>query len=190
MQLPLFPLSTIVLPGGLLPLRLFEPRYINMVKTCFKEESGFGVCLIKDGHEAGAVAQPYPQGTSVSIVDFDQGADGLLHITAQGQQEFNLLSYEANSENLLIGEVQLIETGSPTPASGQFSELAGKLALILDYVEPNIVYPEKMFDEPDWVCNRMLELLPLSAPSKFEILQLPTGKARLDALMMLNIELN
>jgi len=73
MQIPLFPLSTVVLPGGQLPLRLFEPRYIDMVKNCFKTGTGFGVCLIKDGADAGQPAQPYPQGTLVAIVDFDQG---------------------------------------------------------------------------------------------------------------------
>lgn len=190
MQLPIFPLSTIVLPGGLLPLRLFEPRYIDMVKTCFKTESGFGVCLIQDGHEVGVPAKPYPQGTTVSIVDFDQGSDGLLHITAQGLQEFNLLSYEVNEAGLNIGQIELIDTGDATEMGPEYAELSQKLAIILQYVEPNITYDEKRLDEPDWVCRRMLELLPLSAPSKFELLQLPSNKARLDALLALNIEFN
>jgi len=188
MEIPLFPLSTIVLPDGLLPLRLFEPRYINMVKECFKNETGFGVCLIKDGHEVGVPADPYPQGTLVSLVDFDQGDDGLLHITAQGQQEFNLLSFEKNDEDLLIGQVALFDTGEPTPMADEYKALGEKLAIILDYVEPSIVYKDKRFDEPDWVCNRMLELLPLTAPSKFELLQLPSNKARLDALLSLQID--
>jgi len=188
MELPLFPLSTIVLPDGLLPLRLFEPRYINMVKDCFKNDSGFGVCLIKDGQEAGKPAMPYPQGTTVSIVDFDQGPDGLLHITAKGQQEFNVLSYAINQEGLTVGQVKLIDTGEATPMAEEYKELGRKLAIILQYVEPNIMYEEKLLDEPDWVCRRMLELLPLSAPDKFDILQMPNNKSRLDALVRLNIE--
>ncbi len=188
MEIPLFPLSSVVLPGGQLPLRLFEPRYINMVKNCFKTETGFGVCLIKDGQEAGKPAQPYPQGTLVKIVDFDQGPDGLLHITAEGQQEFNLLTYAANAEDLLIGEVQLLDAAEPVSMNAGYEDLARKLAIILQYVEPNIMYSDKQLDNPEWVCHRMLELLPLSSASKFELLQLPDTTSRLNALVGLQIE--
>jgi len=188
MQIPLFPLSTVVLPGGLLPLRLFEPRYIDMVKNCFKSNTGFGVCLIKDGQDAGAPALPYSIGTLVNIVDFDQGPDGLLHITAQGEKEFSLSSHSVNSDNLLIGEVELHEPFEPTPMTPEYKDLANKLSVILQFAEPNVVYKEKHLDDADWVCNRLLELLPLSSPSKFEMLQLMDGKSRLNALSNLQIE--
>ncbi len=188
MEIPLFPLSSIVLPGGKLPLRLFEPRYINMVKNCFKTGSGFGVCLIKDGRDAGTPATPYPQGTLVTIVDFDQGPDGLLHITAEGTQEFTLHTYAANEENLLIGEVELHNINEPIAMDSRYKDLSQKLAIILQYVEPNITYEQKQLDSPDWICNRMLELLPLSAPSKYELLQLSTNHARLEALLSMQIE--
>jgi len=188
MQIPLFPLSTVVLPGGQLPLRLFEPRYIDMVKNCFKTSTGFGVCLIKDGADTGQPAQPYSQGTLVEIVDFDQGSDGLLHITTEGQQEFSLLSYTTNNDGLLIGEVQLHEQGSPTKMNAEYKKLAQKLAILLQYVEPNIRYADKQMDNADWVCNRLIELLPLSSESKFELLQLPDNTSRLNALAGLQIE--
>ncbi len=188
MELPLFPLSTVVLPGGKLPLRLFEQRYINMVKDCFKNNTGFGVCLIRDGSEAGTPAQPYPQGTLVSLIDFDQGPDGLLHITAEGQQEFSLLTYAANKDGLLVGEVQLIELGEPPAMEEAYQDLSRKLAIIMQYVEPNIIYETKELDNAEWVCNRLLELLPIAAPAKFDILQLPSSKDRLDALAGLQIE--
>jgi len=188
MKLPLFPLSSIVLPDGLLPLRLFEPRYINMIKECFKNESGFGVCLIKEGNEVGAPSVPYAQGTMVSIVDFDQGSDGLLHITAKGVQEFDLLSYSVQEDKLLVGEVALREPSEPILMSEKYRDLSDKLEVILSYVEPNIVYSDKRLDEPDWVCNRLLELLPITAASKFELLQLPDNVARLNALIGLQIE--
>lgn len=188
MQIPLFPLSTVVLPGGQLPLRLFEPRYIDMVKNCFKTNTGFGVCLIKDGSEAGQPAQPYPHGTLVSIVDFDQGPDGLLHICAEGQQEFNLVTFTANADNLLIGEVQMYEQAAPVEMNAEYKNLADKLAILLQYVEPNIVYADKQLDNADWVCNRLLELLPLTAASKFELLQLQDNTSRLNALAGLQIE--
>ena len=188
MEIPLFPLSTVVLPGGKLPLRLFEPRYINMVKDCFKDNSGFGVCLIRDGSEAGTPAQPYPQGTLVKLIDFDQGPDGLLHITAQGEQEFSLLTYAANDDGLLMGQVQMLEHSDAPEMGTEYRELSRKLAIILQYVEPNIIYEEKQLDDTQWVCHRLLELLPITAPAKFDLLQLPTTKARLDALAGLQIE--
>lgn len=171
-----------------MPLRLFEQRYIDMVKNCFKTNTGFGVCLIKDGADAGQPAEPYPLGTMVSIVDFDQGPDGLLHITTEGQQEFSLLSYTTNDDNLLIGQVQMREPFSLTQMNAEYKKLAQKLAILLQYVEPNIKYVGKQMDNADWVCNRLIELLPLSAESKFELLQLPDSKSRLNALAGLQIE--
>lgn len=159
-----------------------------MVKNCFKTDSGFGVCLIMDGQDSGKPAQPYPHGTLVKIVDFDQGPDGLLHITAEGQQEFNLLTYAANSDDLLIGEVQLLDTNEAMQMNSSYTDLSRKLAIILQYVEPNIMYENKQLDNPDWICNRLIELLPLSAATKFEMLQLPDTKTRLDALVGLKIE--
>ena len=189
MELPLFPLSGIVMPGGLMPLRLFERRYIDMVTGCMRSGSGFGVCLIRDGREAGQPAEPYPLGTEVRIVDFDQGADGLLHITAEGVREFEILTYAPNDSQLLIGQVALREDSPATPMSPEFETLAQKLDLILRYVEPEIAYPERRLDDADWVCHRLLELLPLAPPAKFELLQLDSNAERLDTLASLQIEI-
>ena len=189
MELPLFPLSGIVMPEGLMPLRLFERRYIDMVTHALRNGSGFGVCLIRDGREAGQPAEPYPLGTEVEIVDFDQGPDGLLHITARGVREFAVSSYAANDSQLLIGEIEPRESAGPTPMEPGFEALAGKLDLILRYVEPDFSYPEKRLDDADWVCHRLLELLPLAAPAKYELLQMDSNRERLLTLASLQIEI-
>ena len=189
MELPLFPLSGIVMPGGLMPLRLFERRYIDMVTACMRGGTGFGVCLIRDGREAGQPAEPYPLGTEVEIVDFDQGADGLLHITARGVREFSVLTYAADDSQLMIGEVEPRPSAGPTPMEPEFETLAGKLDLILRYVEPDFSYPEKHLDDADWVCHRLLELLPLAPPAKFELLQMESNRERLETLASLQIEI-
>lgn len=189
MELPLFPLSGIVLPGGLMPLRLFERRYIDMVRNCFRTETGFGVCLIRDGGETGEPAVPYPLGTEVSIVDFDQGADGLLHIVARGEREFRVVDYTPNDMKLLIGEVEPREPTGPTPMEPAFERLAEKLELILRYIEPEIVHAERRLDDADWVCHRLLELLPLAPPAKYELLQMPSNRERLETLASLQIEI-
>lgn len=189
MQLPLFPLSSIVMPDGLMPLRIFERRYIDMIKDCFKNDSGFGICLIKQGKEAGDVSEPYPLGTRVSIVDFDQGADGLLHITARGIEEFTLLTYSSNDSGLLIGEVSPRPKRAATAMDPEFELLAKKLDLILDYLDTESRYDEKKLDDADWVIHRLLEVLPLANEAKFELLQMDSNRERLEALANLQIEI-
>jgi len=90
-QIPLFPLNTVLFPGGPLPLRIFEARYVDMVSSCLKEDSPFGVLLIRDGGETGN-ATTHEIGTLARIVDWYQGSDGLLGVTAVGEQRFRLLS--------------------------------------------------------------------------------------------------
>lgn len=189
MQLPLFPLSSIVLPDGLMPLRLFERRYIDMVKDCFRNESGFGVCLIRRGREAGEVAEPYPLGTEVSIVDFDQGSDGLLHITVKGEAEFNILTYTSTDAGLLIAEVEPRPVRAATPMRPEYELLAQKLDLILSYLDTDIRFDEKRLDDPDWVSHRLLEVLPLTSEARFELLQMDSNQERLEALNALQIEI-
>ncbi|MFK7995345.1 MAG: LON peptidase substrate-binding domain-containing protein [Granulosicoccus sp.] len=189
MQLPLFPLSSAVLPGGLMPLRLFERRYIDMVKDCFRNSTGFGICLIKNGREAGVPSEPYPMGTSVSIVDFDQGADGLLQITARGEEEFKILTYSTSDTGLLIGQVEMLPANAATPMMADYELLAKKLELILSYLETDIRFEEQHLDDADWVCHRLLEVLPLAPDAKYELLQMCSNSDRLQALSGLQIEI-
>ena len=189
MQLPLFPLSSIVMPDGLMPLRLFERRYIDMVKNCFKTDTGFGVCLIREGNEAGEPSTPYPIGTLATIIDFDQGSDGLLHITVKGEQEFRVLTYAANEAKLLVAEIELIPVRPPTPMDEKVEALALKLELIMQYLEPDVRIEKQGLDDPDWVCHRLLELLPLTPEAKYQLLQMPSNIERLESLSALQIEI-
>ncbi len=189
MQMPLFPLSSVVMPGGLMPLRLFERRYIDMVKECFKTGTGFGVCLIKSGRESNSPSVPFPIGTSVSIIDFDQGSDGLLQITARGEQEFTVLSYETSDSGLIIGEVEMLPPAIHTPMENDYELLAEKLELILSYLETDTRFNEQHLDDANWVCHRLLEVLPLTPDAKFELLQMTSNADRLQALNGLQIEI-
>ncbi len=189
-EISLFPLSSVVMPGGLLPLRLFERRYLDMVSACFREGSGFGVCLLKSGQEASGQSQPYSRGTTVSIIDFDQGDDGLLHITGKGEKEFRLTSCRQLDDGLFVGEVSYLEPTPATIMSPEFHALAKKLKIILSHVEPNIEYPQQHLDDADWVCHRLLELLPMAPPSKLELLELESNEKRLSALAAMRIEIS
>jgi len=172
-----------------MPLRLFERRYIDMLTSCLKDGTGFGVCLIESGLDAGQPANPYPIGCSVRIVDFDQGDDGLLHISIQGGREFKLLNHVVDDSELLVGEVEFFDQDAPLQRSDSIDSLSEKLDLILDFVEPNSRFAERKMDDPDWVCYRLLELLPLAPQSRYELLKLQQNSDRVDALAALRIEL-
>ncbi len=189
MRTPLFPLSGIVLPGGIMKLRLFERRYIDMVKECFRTGSGFVICPIRNGNEAGTPSDPYPLGTEVEIVDFDQGEDGLLHIATRGVRRVTLSSWAPDDSGLLVGEVEPMPEPEPTPMEPSFEVLGHKLGLILRYLAPEVSYDEEHLDDADWVCHRLLELLPLAPQAKFELLSMPDNRERLETLAALQIEI-
>jgi len=107
--LPLFPLNTVLFPGGPLRLRIFEPRYLDMVSRCMREDSGFGVALIVAGREAGGAAQTVTIGTHARIVDFEQLDDGLLGITARGERRFRIVHAHQESDGLNVAQVEWLD---------------------------------------------------------------------------------
>ncbi len=182
MEIPLFPLSSLVLPEGILPLRIFESRYIEMIKQCFRNDTGFGICLIKEGREVGQAAEPHLLGTYVKINDWDQGPDGLLQITVLGVQGIRLHRWSANDNNLLIGKVELLPLECPQQLKAQFQPLAMRLRELLLRMEKYVCYPEPKYEESGWVCNRLIEILPLSPMDKMILLQMQCNTDRLNVL--------
>jgi Lon protease-like protein len=112
MKIPLFPLGTVLFPGGPLPLRIFEQRYLDMISSCLKNDSRFGVLLIRTGKETGD-ATTHSVGTLARIVDWYQGSDGLLGITAIGEERFRLLQSERQENGLHLGDVKRLEAEPP-----------------------------------------------------------------------------
>ncbi len=182
MQIPLFPLSSVVMPDGLMPLRIFERRYIDMIRNCFREESGFGICLVKEGAEVGRTATPYPYGTLTSIVDWDQDDSGLLLIVAKGQQKFRILDTHTDQSGLLLGNVELLPAEPVQPVPAEYHYLQEAMQQILEQVEGNIDYPDPQLDDALWLGSRFVELLPLSAELRHELLSLDQPLERLSAL--------
>ncbi len=180
--LPLFPLSGIVLPGGQLPLRIFEPRYLSMVSACMKSDSGFGICLIASGAEVGAVAKTFAYGTLVKIVDWSREDSGLLVIVTQGIQRFRIIDSTANSEGLLIGEVELLPHDKQVAIPSKFRELADLLQRALDQTGPLVEYTDSNFTDAAWVSNRLIELLPMSAAERNDLVGMSDPLERLSVL--------
>lgn len=176
--LPLFPLSSAVLPGGLLPLRLFEPRYLDMVSDCFKHNSGFGVCLIREGGEAGEPALPFGTGTEVRIVDWDRHPDGLLGITVRGEHRIRVLGLSVQDNGLVVGDVARLPPDPPEPVPEEFASLVEILRKILAQLEPAIHYDAPQWDDASWVSGRLTELLPLPTRVRQHLIEMdsPTGR--------------
>jgi hypothetical protein len=178
-QIPIFPLNTVLFPGGPLPLRIFESRYIDMVSRCLKSETPFGVLLIKDGEEAG-LATTYEVGTLAKITDFYQGSDGLLGITALGGQRFRLISNERQHDGLNIGEVELIEAEASLPLPENFRALPDMLSNVLDDLGRLYDAHDRRYEDAVWVTYRFLEILPVDLSQKQLSLESSDTLARLD----------
>jgi Lon protease-like protein len=178
MKIPLFPLHTVLYPGGPLPLRIFEPRYLDMISACLKNDSPFGVVLIKDGSETGD-ARTYDVGTLAHIDDWYQGSDGLLGITAIGEQRFRLQQSMRQNDGLIIGEVELLATDAPQEMPEEFRPLAQILAGVLDDLGKLYESLEKNYEDAGWVAYRFAEILPISPQQKQSCLETDDPMQRL-----------
>ena len=180
--IPIFPLHAVLFPGGTLPLRIFEPRYLEMVSTCMKENTGFGVCLIREGSEVGKAANTYETGTLSEICYFNQQADGLLGITAKGVQRFKILSTKVKPNQLTMAEVELIENEESCPLPEKFTNIAEILQGLLEQLGYPFIKMEKKYDDASWVGSRLAELLPIRLEQKQYFLQLDDPIQRLERL--------
>jgi Lon protease-like protein len=177
-HIPIFPLNTVLFPGGPLPLRIFEPRYIDMVSASMKSDTPFGVLLIKDGEEAGP-ATTYEVGTLAKITDFYQGSDGLLGVTALGGQRFRLISNERQHNGLNIGEVELIDAEAALPLPAEYRALPEMLSNVLDDLGRLYEAQDRQYEDAVWVTYRFLEILPIDLIQKQISLESSDTLARL-----------
>jgi hypothetical protein len=180
--LPLFPLNTVVFPGGRLPLRIFEQRYIDMVKQAIADSSPFGICAIREGQETGTPAVPYTVGTLVRITDWDMPETGILHIDTQAEKRFIIRSTRTEPSGLLIGTVDPV-SAEPAIAIPHELELAVEILrhIIGEYGEAHFPAPHD-FDDAVWVGYRLSEVLPLKLSTKQNLLEMNNGVTRLRIL--------
>jgi Lon protease-like protein len=169
-KVPLFPLNTVLFPGGPLPLRIFEPRYLSMVSHCMQNDSPFGVLLIRAGEEAGP-ATTHNIGTLARISDWYQGSDGLLGITAIGEERFRLLSTTLQEDGFTVGDVQVLENEAKLPLPDEHQEMASILAGVLEDLGRLYESLDKHFDDASWVTSRFLEILPIDLEEKQRCLE-------------------
>ncbi len=181
-DIPLFPLHTVLFPGGPLALRVFEPRYLHMVGRAIQDGSRFGVCLITQGEEIGEAAFTYDIGTLVHVSYWHKRADGMLGVTVVGDQRFRILARQVEHDQLITARAGLIANEAPRPVAPEFRALAVLLQEIMEQLGHPYVKLPKHYDDASWVGARLAELLPISLAQKQLLLQLDDPVERLDRL--------
>lgn len=183
-SLPLFPLRSVLMPGGLLALRVFEPRYLDMVKRCARDGGSFGVCLIVDGPEFGGPAVPAETGTEARIVDFTAQPGGVLGIAVEGERRFAVASRMLQADGLVVAEVRWLPALPPVPVAPEHGFLVDLLRRMLERAGgPHALAEGACFDDADWVSNRLAELLPLDPDQRLHLLEEDEPALRLDAVL-------
>jgi uncharacterized protein len=177
---PIFPLGTVLFPGALLPLKIFEPRYMDMAKGCLKEGLSFGICLIKEGSEVGTPAVPERVGTLARIVDWDMEQLGVLKVRVEGGERFRLGASEVQPNGLIVGEIERV-TEAPE-ACDELQACAAFLKKVVAAVGESQFAAPLRFDETSWVGFRLAEILPLRPDVKQRLLELTDGPGRLKVL--------
>src|SRR5689334_18995833 len=183
--IPLFPLHTVLFPGGPLPLRIFETRYTDMVRRCMREQQPFGVVLIQEGDEAGPVATTATVGCSARIVDFYTLKDGFLGISCVGDRKFRVLRVWRAPDGLNMGEVTWLEAEPAHALPEEYERLGDTVRRAVDELSQQYQHVEKHFDDAAWVGARLTELLPIELNDKQVLLELDDPVARLAALLEL-----
>lgn len=186
-RIPLFPLRTVLFPQGLLPLRIFETRYLDMIRRAMREDSGFGVVLILDGAEIGMVGEVAHVGTWARVADFGQLPDGLLKIVARGERRFRILGRDMQSDGLHLADVQWLDDPPETLRDGEYPELVSTLARALDDLGED--YPAGPLRPNDalWVAGHLGQLLPAPAAVRQVILEADGARERLKRIDQLRM---
>lgn len=181
MKTPLFPLRTVLYPGGPLPLRIFESRYLDMISRSMKKDEPFGVLLIRDGSEIGR-AKTYSIGTLAKIIDWYQGSDGVLGVTAVGTTRFRCTSEWRQADGLLMGDIELLIEPPACVLPEEHGPLADILERVIDDLDRLYAGLDKHYNDAGWVSYRLAEILPISPDEKQVLLETDDPIKRLESM--------
>jgi len=184
--IPLFPLRTVLFPGGVLPLKIFEQRYIDMAKSCLSGELPFGICLITRGEEVATPDAPPPEfapiGTLARIATWEMPQLGILHVATHGDTRFKVQKYAVGASGLVVADVTTLAPEAATPLPDKHAPLAKLLELIAARIGPQNFPAVARYDDASWVGYRLAELLPLPLAIKQTMLEINDPGVRLDVL--------
>ena len=179
---PIFPLGTVLFPGGVLPIRIFEVRYVEMAKDCLKEGTPFGVCLIREGAEVGAPAVPEPVGCLARLAEVDAAELGILKVKAEGMERFRIVSTEVNRDGLVVGRVEDLHPEPAVTDAPGMAQCAEFLRKVIAGIGAERFAQPYRFEDATWVGFRLAEILPLRMDVKQKLLELTDATLRLGIL--------
>lgn len=186
MKHALFPLNTVIFPGSILPLQIFEQRYLNLIKDCMKQQTGFVIVLISEGKEVGSTPQIYCTGCYVEIIDWESLSNGLLGITIQAKYRVHLTNSAVRDDGLLLAEATQVnsslEQNSALPDA--YKPLAETLKQLLNHPFAQRYKDKVDFNNSADICYRLSELLPISNKQKQLLLETETSQQMLDMLAL------
>lgn len=180
-SIALFPLNIVLFPEGRLPLRIFETRYIDMVRSCMRGNLNFGVVQIREGAEVGP-ADTFDVGTTAKIVDFHQLSDGFLGLSCIGEQRFRILRRSRQTDGLNIAEVDWLIPEAVVPVPARHEHLAELLRTVLPQLGEVYAGITMRLDDAAWVGHRLTEILPIPSTQKQSSLEMDDPILRLDML--------
>lgn len=184
--IPIFPLNTVLFPEGLLPLRIFEQRYLEMTKACLRDDSSFGVCRIEEGSEVGAPAVAAATGCTAAIVGWEMPHPGVFQLSTRGRRPFRILGRTVRKDGLIQAEVEFLEDRHGDPDAQALALCRGVLEQIVGRIGTDYFHPPLDYDNPRWVSYRLAEVLPMELPEKQALLEIRSDAeriARLHALL-------
>ena len=185
-SLSLFPLPTVLVPGAALGLRVFEPRYLDLVSECGRKGTGFGVCLLMDGDEGSETTAAAAFGTEALIEDFGTGDDGLLTLRVRGARRFHARQLRVRDNGLQVAEVEWADPDPVEPLRPEHGLLATLLRGVLEQVGGEHADAlDARIDDAAWVGWRLVEMLPLQDIQRQQLLQVYDPHERLDRLLSL-----
>ena len=187
-EIPLSPLNTVLFPGGLLPLRVFEQRYLAMAKACLRDGTPFGVCLIREGAEVGTPATHEEIGCLARITQWDMQQLGVLQIVAQGEQRFRVLAERIRADGLILADIEPLAEVADAPMPEKFGACRQLLERIAAEHGERLFAKPFLLDSSAWVGARLAEVLPLPAAARQKLLELDDSLQRLEILQRLLVE--
>jgi len=178
-SIPIFPLNTVLYPGGMLPLKIFEQRYLEMTRDCLRDATPFGVCRIREGLEVGTPALAEAVGCTAVIVEWEMPHLGVFHLKTQGQQPFRIHNQATQPSGLIRAEIEMLEQ---VPASAHEESLVlcrRVLEQIVSRLGTEYFFAPLAYDDPRWVSYRLAEVLPLALEEKQALLETRDDRERL-----------
>ena len=181
-SIPIFALNTVLYPGSLLPLKIFEQRYLDMTKACVRDATPFGVCRIREGMEVGLPAVPDPIGCTALIAQWEMPHPGVFHLQTRGQHPFRILQQTTQSDGLIRAEIELLEETAGAIRQESFALCRRVLEQIIEKIRVDYFSPPLSYDDPRWTSYRLAEVLPLDLEEKQGLLELRNDGERLQRL--------